>query len=60
VRQLNNEITAKRNVNFFAFSLVKAEGVEFQNSRESQVKWRKPSFVEIQDGDKRKSVRSGK
>ena len=25
VRQLNNEITAKRNVNFFAFSLVKAE-----------------------------------
>ena len=26
VRQLNNEVTAKRNVNFFAFSLVKAEG----------------------------------
>ena len=26
VRQLNNEITAKRNVRFFAFTLVKAEG----------------------------------
>lgn len=26
VRQLNNEITAKRNVNFYAFNLVKAEG----------------------------------
>ena len=26
VRQLNNEITAKRNVNFFAFNLVSAEG----------------------------------
>lgn len=28
VRQLNNEITAKRNVNFFAFNLVSAEGRE--------------------------------
>lgn len=28
VRQLNNEITAKRNVNFYAFSLVSAEGRE--------------------------------
>ena len=36
VRQLNNEITAKRNVNFFAFSMVKAEGVEFENSHEKQ------------------------
>lgn len=32
VRQLNNEITAKRNVNFFAFSLVSAEGMDFKNS----------------------------
>ncbi len=37
VRQLNNGITAKRNVNFFAFSLMKAEGVEFHNSREEQI-----------------------
>ncbi|MBR4020378.1 MAG: hypothetical protein IKI99_03615 [Firmicutes bacterium] len=39
VRQLNNRITAERNVNFFAFSLVEAEGVDFDNSRENQVKW---------------------
>lgn len=36
VRQLNNEITAKRKVNFFAFALVKADGVDFHNSREEQ------------------------
>ncbi|MDE7028472.1 MAG: NAD-dependent DNA ligase LigA [Lachnospiraceae bacterium] len=36
VRQLNNEITAERNVRFYAFSLVKAEGVDFENSREKQ------------------------
>lgn len=36
VRQLNNEITSKRNVQFFAFSLVKAEGVDFHNSRQAQ------------------------
>lgn len=39
VRQLNNEITAKRNVKFFAFSLVKADGVEFRNSRKEQFAW---------------------
>lgn len=36
VRQLNNEITAKRNVRFFAFTLVEAAGVDFQDSREKQ------------------------
>ncbi len=36
VRQLNNEITARRNVKFFAFALVKAEDVDFKNSREEQ------------------------
>ena len=36
VRQLNNQITAERNVRFFAFSLVKADGVDFENSREKQ------------------------
>ncbi len=36
VRQLNNEITARRNVKFYAFSLVKAEGVDFANSRAEQ------------------------
>lgn len=39
VRQLNNEITAKRNVKFFAFTLVKADGVDFENSRNSQLAW---------------------
>lgn len=36
VRQLNNEITAKRNVKFYAYSLVKAEDTDFHNSREEQ------------------------
>ena len=39
VRQLNNKITAERNVKFFAFSLVKAEGVDFKNSRKEQLEW---------------------
>lgn len=36
VRQLNNEVTANRNVMFYAFNLVKADGVDFENSREKQ------------------------
>lgn len=36
VRQLNSEITAQRNVRFIAFNLVRAEGVDFANSREAQ------------------------
>lgn len=39
VRQLNNQITAQRNVNFEAFMLVKAEGMEFHNSRARQFEW---------------------
>ncbi len=39
VRQLNNQVTAKRNVRFYAFSLVRAEGVEFHNSRACQLQW---------------------
>lgn len=39
VRQLNNEITKQRHVNFFAFSLVSAEGVDFANSRNRQMEW---------------------
>ena len=39
VRQLNNQITAERCVNLFAFTLVKAEGVDFGNSRERQLLW---------------------
>lgn len=47
VRQLNNEITAKRNVNFFAFSLVKADGVDFENSHEKQMLWLKSQGFDI-------------
>lgn len=39
VRQLSNEITAKRNVNFFAFALIKADGVDFKNSILNQFAW---------------------
>lgn len=39
VRQLNNRITKERNVNFFAFSLVKAAEVDFGNSRLKQMEW---------------------
>lgn len=53
VRQLNNEITAKRNVNFMAFSLVscqeqeKSEKIDFKNSREQQFKWLQQQGFEI-------------
>ncbi|MDD4439379.1 MAG: NAD-dependent DNA ligase LigA, partial [Tissierellia bacterium] len=38
VRQLNNKITAERNVRFYAFSIVKAD-VDFNNSRIEQLNW---------------------
>ncbi|HEX3076293.1 MAG TPA: NAD-dependent DNA ligase LigA [Lachnospiraceae bacterium] len=41
VRQLNNEVTAKRNVHFFAFSLVSAQEAVFDNSREKELFWLK-------------------
>lgn len=47
VRQLNNEITAKRNVKFFAFSLVQAEGVVFSNSRACQLNWLKEQGFDV-------------
>jgi DNA ligase (NAD+) len=39
VRQLNNQITAQRNVRFYAFNLVQAQDVDFGNSRENQFKF---------------------
>lgn len=39
VRQLSNEVTARRNVRFFAFSLVRAGDVDFENSRFRQMEW---------------------
>lgn len=47
VRQLNNEITARRNVYFYAFALVQAEGVEFDNSREKQFLWLKSQGFDV-------------
>lgn len=39
VRQLNNKVTAGRSVMFYAFTLVRAEGVDFKNSREQQFRF---------------------
>lgn len=39
VRQLNNEITASRNVRLIVFALIRADGVDFDNSRERQFEW---------------------
>ena len=39
VRQLNNEITASRNVHFFAFALVSTDDIDFGNSRNKQFEW---------------------
>ena len=36
VRQLDNRIAAGRNIRFYAFGLVKAEDVDFENSREKE------------------------
>lgn len=47
VRQLNNEVTARRNVRFYAFSLVQAEDVDFHNSRAFQMNWLKQQGFEI-------------
>ena len=47
VRQLNNEITAKRHVHFLAFTLVRAEGVDFQNSRMRQFAWLEEQGFEV-------------
>lgn len=47
VRQLNNEITASRNVRFYAFALVHADGVDFQNKRENQLLFLKKQGFDI-------------
>lgn len=47
VRQLNNQITKERNVRFYAFALVKADGVDFQNSREKQFDFLKEQGFDV-------------
>ena len=46
VRQLNNKITAKRMVRFYAFSLVQADGQDFDNSRQRQMEFLKKQGFE--------------
>lgn len=47
VRQLNNQVTANRHVNFEAFALVEAEGMDFENSRSRQLDWLKKQGFEV-------------
>ena len=47
VRQLNNQITSERNVNFYAFTLVKADGVDFENSLENQYEFLKSQGFQV-------------
>ena len=47
VRQLNSEITAARNVHFYAFALIQSDGVDMKNSRECQWQWLKGQGFEI-------------
>lgn len=47
VRQLNNEITAQRNVRLIAFALIKADGVDFNNSRKKQFEWLSDQGFEV-------------
>mgnify|MGYP003100200613 FL=1 len=47
VRQLNNQITARRNVRFYAFALVSAQDVDMHNSRAYQMQWLKSQGFEV-------------
>lgn len=47
VRQLNNEVTASRSVNFYAFTLVSAEDMDAHNSREYQMTWLKEQGFDV-------------
>ncbi|HIY00402.1 MAG TPA: NAD-dependent DNA ligase LigA [Candidatus Blautia faecipullorum] len=47
VRQLNNQVTAERNVYFYAFSLVSAQDEDMRNSREYQMEWLKKQGFDV-------------
>ena len=63
VRQLNSRITAERSVRFEAFALVRADGVDFKNSRKEQFEWLKTQgfevvpYVEVDAGTIRDAVK---
>lgn len=51
VRQLNNEITAKRSVNLYVFQLVSiSEDMDFNNSREKQLEWLSSLGFDVVEG----------
>jgi DNA ligase (NAD+) len=52
VRQLNNKITADRNVHFFAFSVLRAENIYFNDSRISQLTWLREQGFDVVDFQK--------
>ena len=47
VRQLDSRITAKRHVRLYAFALVKADGVDFHNSRLEQFRFLQQQGFEV-------------
>ena len=47
VRQLNNKVTAERNVRLYAFTLVSAEGVDFSDSRSAQMEFMRMQGFEV-------------
>ena len=47
VRQLNSAVTAARHVRFYAFTLVSAEGVDFNNSRSDQLGFLKEQGFDV-------------
>lgn len=47
VRQLNSQVTKSRKVGFYGFSVVKAEGVDFGNSRKRQLDWLEEQGFEV-------------
>lgn len=47
VRQLNSEIAAKRNVMFYAFTLVKAENKTFDDFKSNQLLWLKEMGFDV-------------
>lgn len=47
VRQLNNEITANRNVYFYAFALIQADTEDFNNSLQYQFEWLKSQGFDV-------------
>ncbi len=47
VRQLNNAVTARRNVNVIVYALIEVENVDFNNSREAQFRWLESQGFEV-------------